>query len=78
MHDPDKGVYGMGELMTCLWCGYEYKTGFNRTEEDAHLQKCLVFQRTPVAEIKDGKEFLRHPSVPNILIERPEHLRWVN
>lgn len=65
-------------MTQCIWCGHEYEEPFNKEVEDAHLRKCLVFQRAPVATIKNGKEFLQHPTHEHIFIERPEHLRWVN
>jgi len=61
------------EKFPCPWgCGHYYEAvTFNRKVEDEHLVKCPVFRNAPVAEVKNGKQFVRHPECENILVERP-------
>lgn len=58
-----------GLVAVCTWCGHEY-TELNQTTENLHLVQCRIFQSLPVAEVKDGKQFVRLIGYPHILIER--------
>lgn len=55
----------------CMWgCGHEYGE-FNAATEQAHLRVCPIFQSLPVAEIRDGRAFVRcPPPYEEILVER--------
>jgi hypothetical protein len=62
----------------CPWCNWKYPGEITRAAEDEHLKGCQVFQGLPVAEVVDGKEYVRLPSDPEILCERPASLRRAN
>jgi hypothetical protein len=52
----------------CPWCDEEYD--LTPVTEPVHLASCPVFQTLPVAEVVNGKTFVRLPSDENILVER--------
>ena len=54
----------------CAWCGHRYIGEFNTETELQHLSACVIYQTKPAAEIRDGKEFIRHPIYTDILVER--------
>lgn len=55
--------------MTCPWCNYEY-AAFNEPTERRHLLECPVYQKLPVAETRNGKQYVALPNNPEILVER--------
>jgi len=56
--------------VVCDWCGYNYVGEFNAKTESAHLFVCPVYQTKPVAEFRDGKEFIEYPDCLGLLVER--------
>ena len=54
----------------CDWCGHRYVGALNTETELQHLFVCAVYQTKPVAEIRDGKEFIEYPNYPGLLVER--------
>lgn len=60
----------MSRKHVCSWCGYDYKKEIIQSTESAHLSQCLVFQGLPVAEMRNGEEFVQHPKYPNIFVQR--------
>jgi len=55
-------------IEACPWCEEEYD--LTAITEKVHLATCCVFQSLPVAEVVNGKTYVRLPSDENILVER--------
>jgi hypothetical protein len=55
-------------MEACPWCDSEYDLTVKT--EQVHLATCPVFQTLPVAEVRDGKTFVRLPGSEDILVER--------
>lgn len=60
----------MPSKIVCGWCGFTYECEFNQQSELQHLAICSTYQNAPVAEIRNGKEFVEYPEVPGLLVER--------
>jgi hypothetical protein len=64
----------VAEFIPCPWnCGYEYNAATIEEHEPLHLRECPVFQSLPVAEMRDGKQYVAVPDRPDILVERQRY-----
>lgn len=57
-------------MENCIWCGHDYGGLITQQVEAWHLSQCMVYQGLPVAEVKEGKDYIRLPAYPAILVER--------
>jgi hypothetical protein len=55
-------------MRACPWCKEIYD--ITPESELTHLYNCDRFQSLPIAEIKNGKEFIQHPEMPHVFVER--------